>query len=174
MRVDLQNPLFRDGEHAARSAAGVGDGADDVVFGEGLFVLSQEEIHHEPDDFARREVFAGIFVEGFVELPDQLFEDVAHLMVRDLVRMQIDGLEPLGHLEQEPGLVELLDRVVEIELLQYLFHVRGEAVDVVSEIGGEIRRIGQQLVDVVAGGIVEGVAGDFTEERRRILQLLDL
>ena len=107
------------------------------------------------DDVARGEVLAGVLVQGLVEAADQLFEDRAHGRVVDQVGMQIDALEPLHHLEQEAGLVELADGVVEVELLQHLPHVLAEAGDVVPDVGGELRGIRDQLVEVVARGVVE-------------------
>ena len=73
--------------------------------------------------------------------------------------MQVHVLEPLEHLEQEPRLVELADRVVEVELLQHLAHVGTEARDVVPQVRGEVRCVGEQFLEVVAGGVVEREAG---------------
>ena len=87
-------------------------------------VAGEHEIHHQVDDVARREVFAGVLVQGFVEAANQLFEYRAHGGVVDQVRVQIDALEPLHHLEQEAALVKLADGVVEVEFLQHLAHVR--------------------------------------------------
>ena len=94
-------------------------------------------------------------VQGFVEAADQLLEDRAHGRVVDQVRVKIDALEPFHHLEQQTRLVELADGVVEVEPLQHLAHVLAEAGDVVPEVGGELRRVRDQLVEVVARGVVE-------------------
>ena len=107
------------------------------------------------DHVARSEVLAGVLVQCLVEAPDQLFEDRAHGRVVDQVGVQIDALEPLHHLKQQTRLVELADGVVEVEFLQHLAHVLAEAGDVVPEVGGELRRVCGQLVEVVAGGVVE-------------------
>jgi hypothetical protein len=88
--------------------------------------------------------------------------------------VQVDVLEALEHLEEEPGLVELADGVVEVELLQHLAHVRAEAGDVVPEVGGDVRRVGEELLEVVAGGVVEGEARDLPELRVEVLELLAL
>src|SRR5690606_42022216 len=56
--------------------------------------------------------------------------DRAHRRVVDPVRVQVDLLEALEYLEEQPGLVELADRVVEVELLQHFAHVGAETGDV--------------------------------------------
>ena len=53
-------------------------------------VLDEEEIDHEPDDLARREVLAGGLVRELGELADELLVEVAHLDVADRVGMKID------------------------------------------------------------------------------------
>ena len=94
-------------------------------------------------DITRRVVLPGIFVEGLIELADQLFEDRPHRGVVDFVGMEIDILEFLEYLEEEAGFIELADRVVEIEFLDHLPHIGAEARDVVAEIFGQIRGIGK-------------------------------
>jgi hypothetical protein len=81
-------------------------------------------------------VLPGVLVQRLVELPDQLLEDRPHHGVRDHVRVEVHLAEPLHHLEEQPGVVQLRDRVVEVELLQHLPHVRAEALDVVPEVRG--------------------------------------
>jgi hypothetical protein len=58
-------------------------------------------------DVARREVLAGVLVEGLVELPDELLEDRAHREVVDRLGVEVDAPEALHHREEEPHLVEL-------------------------------------------------------------------
>ena len=135
-------------------------------------VAGQHQVDHQVHDVARREVLAGVLVERLVELPDQLLEDRPHRGVVDLVGVEVDVLEALQHLEEQPGLVELADGVVEVELLQHLAHVRAEAGDVVAQVGGEVRRVGEELVEVVARGVVEGEAGGLAELRVEVLELL--
>ena len=124
------------------------------------------------DDVPRREVLSGGLIECFVELADQLFEDRAHRGVVDLVCVQVDVLEALQHLEQQPGLVELADGVVEVELLEHLAHVGAEAGDVVAEVRRQVRRVGEQLLEVVARRVVEGEARDLPELRIEVLEFL--
>jgi len=107
---------------------------------------------------------ARIFVQRLVELADQFFEDRPHRRVVDPIRMQVDLPESLQHLEQQAGFVELGDRVVEVELLQHFAHVLAESGDVIAQIRGQVRRVTEQLVEVVAGRVVE-------REPRRLAQL---
>ena len=86
--------------------------------------------------------------------------------------MQVDRLEALEHLEEQARLVELADRVVEVEALEHLAHVLAESGDVVAQIGGELGRVGAELVEVVARGVVEGEAGGLAELPVEVLQPL--
>ena len=103
----------------------------------------EHQVDHQMHHVARREVLAGILVQRLVELPEQLLEDRPHGGVVDLLRVQVHVPEALEHLEEKSGFVELADGVVEIELLQHLAHVGAEAGDVVAQVSGEVRRIGQ-------------------------------
>ena len=77
--------------------------------------------------------------------------------------MEVDALETLDDLEQEPGIVELLDRVGEVEAVEHLAHVGREPTDVVVEVALEVGSVGQELLEVVAGGVVEGITRSLTE-----------
>ncbi len=68
-------------------------------------------------------------------------------------------VEALHDQEEQAFVVELGDGVVEVEVLEDLAHVGAEAGDVVAQVGGEVGRVGEQGLEVVEGGVVEGVAG---------------
>ena len=74
----LGHVVLGDGQHAARTAARVVDRGDDAGLGQPCFVTGQQQIDHQVDHIARREMLARVFVERFIELADQLFEDGAH------------------------------------------------------------------------------------------------
>jgi hypothetical protein len=61
-------------------------------------------------------------------------------------------------LKSRPASSSLLIVLSEVAALQHLPHVRAEAADVVAQIGRELRRVGAELVEVVARGVVEGEA----------------
>ncbi len=94
--VKLADIIFGDGQHAAGSAGRVIKSLHDALGGENVAVRHEKEIHHQTDDLTRGEVIAGLLVRRLVEAPDKLLEDIAHLDVRDDVRMQIDIAE-LGY-----------------------------------------------------------------------------
>ena len=75
------------------------------------------------DHIPGREVFARVLVEGLVEPADQLLEDRSHRRVVHLVGMEVDLAEAFQHLKEQSSLVELADRVVEVEPLDDLPHV---------------------------------------------------
>ncbi len=115
-------------------------------------------------------MLTGILVQGFVELADQLLKDRPHHRVWHAIWMKIDVLEPLHHLEEQTGLCEPSDRVVEIKLFQHVAHLLAEPGDVVAQIRSEIRRVGEQLLKVVARGVVEGEARGFAQLRVQVLE----
>jgi hypothetical protein len=168
--VDLPDAVPGDGEHPAGPGAGVVDGADDVVLGEDLPVLRQQEVNHQADHLAGGEVLAGVLVQGFVELADQLLEDVAHLQVAHAVRVEVDVLEPLQDQEEQPGLVQLGDGVLEVELLQHFPQVVAEPGDVEAQVRRQVGRVVQQLLEVEGGGIVDREAGGPPEDGVQVLQ----
>ena len=77
--VEFLQVLFGHRQHAARSSGGVIDGAHHARLGKDVVVLHEQQVDHQPDDFARGKVFPGGFVGEFSKLTDQLFEDGAHL-----------------------------------------------------------------------------------------------
>src|SRR5205085_4478310 len=87
--IDLKYATFRDGEHAARTAARVVDGAHNVIAFKRDSILRQQKVHHQANHFARRKVFTGILVQRLVNFAVHLLEDIANLEVRYLVRMAI-------------------------------------------------------------------------------------
>ena len=158
--------LLGEGEHAPRAAARVVDAEHDALRAQPPPVAREQQVDHEVDDVARREVLAGVLVQRLVELADELFEDGAHRGVVDGVGVQVDPgvAEPLDDLEQQPRLVELRDGVVEVELLEHLAHVGAEPGDVVAQVLRDVGGVGEQLLEVVARRVVE-------REPRRALEL---
>jgi hypothetical protein len=81
------------GEHAASAAGGIVGGAVDAGFVD-VLLASVDEVRHQANDLAGREVIAGLLVSLFVEAHHQMLEQVAPLQVVDPAGVQID----LGHL----------------------------------------------------------------------------
>ena len=74
----------------------------------------KSSVHHELDDFARREVISGLLVGLLVEAPDEVLEQIAHRDVGDGVRVEIDGGDLLDDFKKAVGFLELLDLFLEI------------------------------------------------------------
>jgi hypothetical protein len=68
---------------------------------EDLAVGSEQQVDHETNDFSGREVVAGSLVRCFVEAPDQVLEDQAHVVIGNRDGMQVDIAEHFDN-EVEP------------------------------------------------------------------------
>ncbi len=156
--VQLGQVLLGHAQHAAGAAGRVVHGAHDAGLAEGVVVLHEEEVDHEPDDLAGREVLPGGLVALLGELADQLLEDVPHLQVGDAVGVEVHRRELLHDQVQDVGLVEPLDLGLEAEVVDDVAGVGREAVDVAHEVGGDVRGVGQQALEVELRGVVEALA----------------
>ena len=96
---------------------------------------------------------------------DQFLERIAHLHVVDPPRRQVQRREALHDLEQAVLGVHAGDLLAEPERVHDLHDVLGEVADVGVEVLGQQVRVGQQLVEVHLGGVVE-------RQTRRPLELL--
>src|SRR5690606_16158648 len=135
LRVQLEEAILRDREHAAGPARGVEEAADDAGLAEEVLVLREEEVDHQPHHVAGGEVLTGRLVARLRELPDELLEDRAHRVVVDDVRVEVDLDELLEDKEQDAAPLEALDRVLEAEALEEdVLDVLVEALDVVHEV----------------------------------------
>ena len=85
------------GQHAASPTGRVVQGPDGALLAEEVVVFGEQQVHHEFDDFSRREVLASGLVGLLGEPSDELLVDVSHLHVVDGFGMQIDLGETLGH-----------------------------------------------------------------------------
>jgi len=109
------------------------------------------------DDIARGEVLTGRLIGAFGELADQLLEDDAHAPVADVIRAQALNGKALHHLVEQVGVVQLLDKVLELEVLEDLACVLAEGLDIAHQVGGGLG-IGQGF-QRQPRGIEELVAG---------------
>ena len=111
-------------------------------------------------------------VESFIEFADELLKNGTPGGIVNHIGMQIDVLKPLQHLEEQARFVQPGDGIVKIKLLQHFPHVRREAVNIIAQVGGQVRRVAQQLVKIKEGCIIEGVAGGLAQQLVRVLQLI--
>ena len=110
-----------------------------------VLLRGQEQIHHQLDDFARREVLAGLFVRLLGADPDELLEDVAHLHVVDALGREIDVGEGLDHFIEQILLRHSRDLLIEREPLHDLTNVLRKSVNVAVQIRRKLIRIVEQL-----------------------------
>jgi hypothetical protein len=169
----LLERLLGDREHSARAAGPVVEqvGARLDPVGDG----QEDQLRHQPHGVARRPVLARLLVVLLVEAPDQLLEHRAHAVVvearmldravsvQDRVRAQVDvGREKL--LDQRAQRVrprEPRDLVAELEVLENVLDVRGEAVEVGLEVRLELLLTGASLevAQRELRGVVERLPG---------------
>ena len=147
--------LFGDRQHSAGASGGVVDRSDDAGLSQGLVVLGEQQVHHQPDRVPRGEVLTSGLVRGLGELSDQVLEEVPHVGVGDRLWVEVD-LGELGHDQvQPPLLVQGGDLVVELEPFEHV-DVGREPVGVLDQVGAEPVGVGFQPGHVVLGGVVEG------------------
>ena len=152
-------------QHAARAGGGVVEGAHDAGLGQGVVVLDEEQIHHQPDDFARGEVLSGGLVGKLGELADEFLEDRAHLGIADGGGVQVDVGELLRDEVEQPGLGQPVDLGVEVEPLEDVAHGGRERLDVGAEVLADVVLVAHELLQVQRRRVVEKLAGLPQEER---------
>ena len=151
LRVVVAQVVLRLGQHAAGAAGRVEQGTRRAGGREQVVVVDEQDVHHQPDHLARREVVASGLVCQLVEAADQILEDEAHLLVGYPVRVQVDVGELRNHEVEDVRLVHLLDLVLELEVLEDVAHIGREALDVADEVPGDVVRVALQPVEIEFG-----------------------
>ena len=134
-----------DGQHAASASGRIIDRADDAGLGQHLVILDEDQIDHEADDLARREMLAGRLVGDFREFADQLLEHEAHLAVVHDLGMKVDAGEFLRDLVEQSVLGEALDLRREIEPLENVAHRGREALHIGEQIFANMVLVAHEL-----------------------------
>ena len=143
-------------EHPPGPATGIAHLEDLPRLSQRLFLAVEHELRHQLNHLSRGEVLPGIFVEGLVELADEFLEDEAHLLVGNLVWMELRALKPIDHLVKKTRVLKPLNCVAELELLDHLSHVRGEARDVgVQVFFQRARSLLHEPLEGVSRGVVK-------------------
>ena len=163
--VELFEVFARDGEHAAGAAGGIVKRLDGVGRGEHFIVVHEEDVDHEPDEFARRVVLPGILVAGLGEFADDFFKDVSHFQIGNVVGMEVAFLlrEFLQDDVEDAFLVHARDFGIEIEPLDDFAHVRRESLQVLAEVRRDVVGVVEQRLERVRARVVEGMSGDFAK-----------
>ena len=133
--------------------------AHDTGLGQRLVVFDEEQIDHQPDDFARGEVLPGGLVGQFGKLADQFLEDRAHLGIADGIGMEVDVGELLGDEVEQAGLGQLVDLGVKLEALENVAHGRRERLHVGAQVLADVVLVAHELLQVERRGVVEELAG---------------
>jgi hypothetical protein len=93
-----------------------------------------EQLDHQADDFARREVFPGLLAALFREAPQQFLVDVAHFQAGELVGAEGEFLVLVEDRGQPVVLHHQADGGAVIEVLDDVVNILREAVDVGAEV----------------------------------------
>jgi hypothetical protein len=163
--VELRQMLLPAGEHPAGAAGRVKHRPDRCGPAQGVVVLAEQDVDHEPDHLARGEVLSGCLVAHLRELPEQLFEDVAHRLVRNAVGVEVNVGEAGQDQIQQARVVEPGDLVVEAIPLDYFGRTRGEPRDVGAEVRRHVVGVVQQPREAQRADVVERLARDPGEDR---------
>jgi len=122
------------------------------------------------DDLARGEVLTRGLVTQLGEPAEQLLEEVAHRVVRDGARVQVQVGELAQHQVEQAGLVQAADLLVEAVLLQHLHRIRAEGVDVGAQVAGQAVRVVQELGERQRAGVVERHPGGLLQQRPGVVR----
>jgi len=121
--------------HAARPAGRIVEGHVPVGNGD------VEQLHHQPDHLARREVLPGLLAALLRETPQNLLVDVAHLQRRELVRAKFKFLVLVEDRGEAVVLHHLADGRPVVEVLNDVVDIRREPVDIGAEVLLEERMV---------------------------------
>ncbi len=157
--------LAADRQHAAGARGRVVDRPHHAGFGQRLVVLDEEQVDHQPDGIARREVLSGGLVGKFGELADQFLEHGAHLGVADDLGVQVDVGELLGHQVEQLGLGQPVDLGVEVEALEDVAHGGRKRLNVGEEVFPDVVLVAHQLLHVQGRRVEEELPRLAQQER---------
>ena len=162
--VEFAEVLFGDGEHPARPTGRVVQLANDAFFGEHLVVFEKEEVDHQADDLAGREVLASGFVALLGKSADEFLKDVAHLQIRDAVGMQIGLGKPADDEIEQIVAVEAGDLFGQLEAVDENFtRIAGKSIDKVVQVRRDVLWVVEQVFKGEGTGVVEGVPAGLVE-----------
>ena len=109
----------------------------------------------QPHDIAWSVMLPAGLVAHFGELPQKLLEDLPHGMVIHHIGMQVNRTELLDKQEQAVVLMQLLHRLIQLEILDDIVNVLRKTVDVIAEINKDILRILLQPRKIILGCVVK-------------------
>ncbi len=158
-RVVLAQVVLGLGEHPARAASRVQELPHGARCRKQVIVVDEQDIHHQTDDLAGGEMVAGCLIGQFVESANQIFEDQSHLLVWNIVRMQIH-LTKLGDDKiEDVRLAHLLDLCFELEEVEDGVDVGGESFNVAHKVLVNVVRVALEFFKIEWRMIMESLTG---------------
>ena len=164
-RVEVLDALHAHHQHAARAGGRIVDGADRAL-GVGEFLRGaalDQQVGDQANHLARRVVLTSRLIAHFGELPQKLLEDVAHRLIADHARTQVQVGEVGHHLVQDPGTIHARDLVVEVVRLDDRVGVGRELANVGGQIVGQVLVVVQQRLEGQRRRVVEALLGRLLE-----------
>ncbi len=113
------------------------------------------EGNEQPHDVAGCVMLPAGLVAHFGKLPQKLLEDLPHGMVIHHTGIQVHRTELLDKQEQAVVLMQLLHRLIQLEILDDIVHVLRKPVYIIAEIDEHILRILLQPRKIILGNIVK-------------------
>ena len=160
--------LATDRQHSAGPRRGIVQRPHHARFGQRRVVFDEDQIDHQPDGFARREMLSGGLVGKFGELADQFLEHGPHLGIADDLGVKVDVGELLGHQIKQLGLGQPVDLGVKIEALENVSHGGRKRLHVGEEVFLDMVLVAHQLLHVQGRRIEEELPRLAQQERLRV------
>src|SRR5205807_1067317 len=128
-------------------------------FRQSLVVFDEQQIDHQSNDFARREVLSGGLVRNFGKLADQFLEYRAHLRITDHLGMQVDVGEFLRYQIEQSGFGQPVDLVLKIEGLEDVPDGGRKRLDVSKQVFLDVVLIAHEFLHIQRRCVVEMLTG---------------
>ena len=143
------------GEHAPGPAGRIIHGPHDPLAFKAFGVLSEQEVDHEADHLTGGIVLPGCFIGHFRKPPQQLLENITHLVVLDPAGVEVDFGELIHQHEQQVVFGQFGHDFFDAEILDNFTDVFAEPVDVIVEIEFHVPGVLGQAPQIINAGVVE-------------------
>src|SRR6266568_6861927 len=93
-----------------------------------------QQLNHQANDFARREMISGFLASLFRKPPQQLLINVSHLQIRQVIGTEWFVFVLIEDWSEPIALDHLADDLAIVEVLDNLINVLRESIDVVAKV----------------------------------------
>ncbi len=162
-RIQVADIFLRYREHSASAAGGIENGLYNMATPQ-VFLRREQQVYHQLDHFAWREVLAGFLVRLLGADPNKFLEHIAHLNVVHTLRREIDLRECLDDFIKQILLRHPRYLLIEGESIHDVAHVFGEPADIAVKVRRKLVGIIQQLGHVELGKIVKWATGNLLKQ----------